>query len=170
MPDDDDLTGALTRVITEMINSRMDIPSTTTLHAPPLPSRGTISPDWFKVVRPPRGAHRRQKPRQYRHMRIIGFAVAMLLFFALGSALTEIGLHGFGFFTFRSQGVGETPATGLNEAQGPGQPDAPGSKVTCAMNSGGTCAGPVLPRVTVPVHSQSHRWGKRKDATWLPYS
>jgi hypothetical protein len=52
-------------------------------------------------------------------------ATAALLFFALTAATTEVALHGFAFFVFRSAGTGETPSTGLQENQGPGQPDAP---------------------------------------------
>jgi hypothetical protein len=88
------------------------------------------------------------KGRQFAAMRLTVIAAGALLLFALISGTTEVALHGFSFFVFRSQGVGATPDSGLNEAQGPGQPDAPGSKVTCAQNSAGTCAGPVLPRVT----------------------
>jgi hypothetical protein len=53
------------------------------------------------------------------------FAAAMVLF-GLTAGSTEIALHGFKFFVFRSAAVGETSGSGLQENQGPGQPDAPG--------------------------------------------
>jgi hypothetical protein len=52
-------------------------------------------------------------------------ATAALFLFAIVSGATEVALHGFSFFVFRSTGVGETGPTGLQEDQGPGQPDAP---------------------------------------------
>ena len=39
---------------------------------------------------------------------------------------SEVALHGFKFFVFRSTGTGETSGSGLQENQGPGQPGAPG--------------------------------------------
>jgi hypothetical protein len=39
-----------------------------------------------------------------------------------------VALHGFRFFVFRSIGAGETGPNGLQEDQGPGQPDAPGAR------------------------------------------
>jgi hypothetical protein len=42
------------------------------------------------------------------------------------SGTTEVFLHGFSFFVFRSAGTGATHG-GLEENQGPGQPDAPGA-------------------------------------------
>jgi len=52
------------------------------------------------------------------------FTAAMVLF-ALTAGGTEVALHGFKFFVFRSAGTGETSGSGLQENQGPGQPDAP---------------------------------------------
>jgi hypothetical protein len=49
-----------------------------------------------------------QRPRQLRAMRIATYATASLLAFAVATGATEIGLHGFKFFTFREAGVGQT--------------------------------------------------------------
>jgi hypothetical protein len=49
-------------------------------------------------------------------------AVVVLFLAGLTSAATEIGLHGFSFFIFRSSGTGATPGNGVPENQGPGQP------------------------------------------------
>jgi hypothetical protein len=73
-----------------------------------------------KPARGPGGA-----PRQLVAARVAAAATAALLFFALTAAATEVSLHGFAFFVFRSAGTGETPGSGLQEEQGPGQPDAP---------------------------------------------
>jgi hypothetical protein len=73
-----------------------------------------------RPARRPQGA-----PRQLVAARVAAAATAALLFFALTAATTEVALHGFAFFVFRSAGTGETPSTGLQENQGPGQPDAP---------------------------------------------
>ncbi len=54
------------------------------------------------------------------------FTAAMILF-ALTAGATEVALHGFKFFVFRATGTGETGPNGLQENQGPGQPDAPGA-------------------------------------------
>jgi hypothetical protein len=64
-------------------------------------------------------------PRQLVAIRVAAVATAALLFFAFAAGVTEVALHGFAFFVFRSAGTGETPASGLQEDQGPGQPDAP---------------------------------------------
>jgi hypothetical protein len=58
-------------------------------------------------------------------IRVVAAATAALFLFAVISGATEVALHGFSFFVFRSTGVGETGPTGLQEDQGPGQPDAP---------------------------------------------
>jgi len=65
------------------------------------------------------------RPRQYSAMRFLVAVVAALMLFAVAAGATEVGLHGFRFFVFRSAGTGATPSSGLNEDQGPGQPDAP---------------------------------------------
>jgi hypothetical protein len=50
-----------------------------------------------------------------------------MVLFAVTAGSTEIALHGFRFFVFRAAGTGSTPDSGLQEDQGPGQPDAPGT-------------------------------------------
>ncbi|HUZ36526.1 MAG TPA: hypothetical protein VMV17_09365 [Streptosporangiaceae bacterium] len=67
------------------------------------------------------------RPRQFRAMRVTTAAFAALFLFAVVAGTTEIALHGFSFFVFRSAGTGSTPGNGLQENQGPGQPDAPGA-------------------------------------------
>jgi hypothetical protein len=60
-------------------------------------------------------------------MRVTVIATAALVLVALASGATEVALHGYRFFVFRSTGTGETGPSGLQEDQGPGQPDAPGA-------------------------------------------
>jgi hypothetical protein len=69
------------------------------------------------------------RPRQYSAMRRVVAVVAALVLLAVVSCATELGLHGFRFFVFRSAGTGATPGGGLKEDQGPGQPDAPSPRV-----------------------------------------
>jgi hypothetical protein len=69
------------------------------------------------------------RPRQYSAMRRVVAVVAALVLLAVVSGATELGLHGFRFFVFRSAGTGATPGGGLKEDQGPGQPDAPSPRV-----------------------------------------
>ncbi len=64
-------------------------------------------------------------PRQLVAFRAAAVATAALLLIALTAGITEVALHGFPFFVFRSAGTGETGSGGLQEDQGPGQPDAP---------------------------------------------
>jgi hypothetical protein len=64
------------------------------------------------------------RPRQLVAIRVAAVATAALFLFALLSGTTEVALHGFRFFVFRSAGTGETGPNGLQEDQGPGQPDA----------------------------------------------
>jgi hypothetical protein len=64
-------------------------------------------------------------PRQLVAIRVATVATAALLLFATTAGTTEFVLHGFAFFVFRSAGTGETGPNGLQEDQGPGQPDAP---------------------------------------------
>jgi hypothetical protein len=53
-------------------------------------------------------------------------AVISLVSIGAVSGTVELFLHGAPFFVFRSQGTGATNV-GLQENQGPGQPDAPGT-------------------------------------------
>jgi hypothetical protein len=64
-------------------------------------------------------------PRQLVAIRVAAAATSALFLFALAAGTTEVALHGFAFFVFRSAGTGETSPHGLQEDQGPGQPDAP---------------------------------------------
>jgi hypothetical protein len=74
---------------------------------------------------PRTGSAPKGQPRQVVAIRVAAAATVALFLFALISGVTEVALHGFPFFVFRSTGVGETGPTGLQEDQGPGQPDAP---------------------------------------------
>jgi hypothetical protein len=49
-----------------------------------------------------------KRPRQSQAMRIATATTAALLLFAVGTGVTEVALHGFQFFVFRSGGTGET--------------------------------------------------------------
>jgi hypothetical protein len=64
-------------------------------------------------------------PRQLVAMRVAAAAAAALFLVPLTAGTAELVMHGFPFFVFRSAGTGETGANGLQEDQGPGQPDAP---------------------------------------------
>jgi hypothetical protein len=68
----------------------------------------------------------RARPRQLVAIRVMATVTAGLVLFAVVSGSVEVALHGFRFFVFRSVGTGETGPNGLQEDQGPGQPDAPG--------------------------------------------
>ena len=57
----------------------------------------------------------------------MGIIVLAMFMFALLAGTSEVALHGFRFFVFRAVGTGETSSNGLQEDQGPGQPDAPGA-------------------------------------------
>ncbi len=68
-----------------------------------------------------------ERPRQLRAARIVVAAFIGLSLLSAATGTTEIFLHGFPFFVFRSAGTGGTPSNGRQEDQGPGQPDAPGA-------------------------------------------
>jgi hypothetical protein len=63
--------------------------------------------------------------RQVGAMRFAVIATSALFLVAVLAGVMEIHLHGFDFFIFRATGTGETGPSGLQENQGPGQPDAP---------------------------------------------
>jgi hypothetical protein len=67
------------------------------------------------------------RSRQTVAIRVTAAATTALVGFAVVTGVTEVVLHGARFFVFRSVGAGETSSSagGLNENQGPGQPDAP---------------------------------------------
>jgi hypothetical protein len=73
-----------------------------------------------RLARRPQGP-----PRQLVAIRVAAAATSALFLFAVAAGTTELALHGFAFFVFRSAGTGETSPHGLQEDQGPGQPDAP---------------------------------------------
>jgi len=64
--------------------------------------------------------------RQATAMRKMVVVFATLFAVAVAGGLAQLGLHGFSFFAFRAAGTGATDNNGLQENQGPGQPDAPG--------------------------------------------
>jgi hypothetical protein len=65
--------------------------------------------------------------RQVAAMRVAVIVTSALFLVSVFAGAAEIYLHGFDFFVFRSVGTGETGRGpgGLQENQGPGQPDAP---------------------------------------------
>jgi hypothetical protein len=94
----------------------------------PTPEPGTRpagKPGSRSAGKPRTGSAPKGQPRQLVAIRVAGVATAVLFLFAVICGATEIALHGFPFFVFRSTGVGETGPSGLQENQGPGQPDAP---------------------------------------------
>lgn len=87
------------------------------------------------------GKHAKHATRQQKAFRLWTALVSVLVVAVLSFGIAETALHGFNFFVFRSQGVGSTPSTGLNEDQGPGQPNANGHH-GCISNAVGTCLSP----------------------------
>lgn len=88
-------------------------------------TRPAARPGTRPAAKPRTGSAPKGQPRQLVAIRVAAVATAVLFLFAVICGATEIALHGFPFFVFRSTGVGETGPTGLQENQGPGQPDAP---------------------------------------------
>jgi hypothetical protein len=89
-----------------------------------LDGAGLVAKPGFRTAGRP--ARRPQgPPRQLVAIRVAAAATSALFLFALAAGTTELALHGFAFFVFRSAGTGETSSHGLQEDQGPGQPDAP---------------------------------------------
>jgi hypothetical protein len=106
--------------------------------AAPRLARPALDPDRPKASRSPSScAPRTEAPsaprevksagRQAAAMRKVAIVFAAIFSVAVMGGLTEIGLHGFSFFVFRSAGTGATDNNGLQENQGPGQPNAPGA-------------------------------------------
>ena len=58
-------------------------------------------------------------------MRKAVIAIAAAVSLALVGGATQLALRGYPFFVFRSAGTGATDNNGLQENQGPGEPDAP---------------------------------------------
>jgi hypothetical protein len=73
------------------------------------------------------GAKPNGKSRQHAAVRVMTIFTAAMVVFALTAGASEVALHGFKFFVFRSTGTGETGPNGGQEDQGPGQPNAPGA-------------------------------------------
>jgi hypothetical protein len=90
-------------------------------------SRAVGRPGTRPAPKPATGPARKleSRPRQLVAIRVAAVATAALFLFACIAGTTEVALHGFRFFVFRSAGTGETGPDGLQEDQGPGQPDAP---------------------------------------------
>jgi hypothetical protein len=112
--------------------------------SPESPVRPASAPDRGPLIRPgtlpkdtPRTA-KAAKPggrsRQIRGARIVVAAFIGMALISTASGTVEILLHGFPFFVFRSAGTGTTPSGGLQEDQGPGQPNAPGSRHHAAQH------------------------------------
>jgi hypothetical protein len=76
-------------------------------------------------ARPAKKAPAGGKGRQAAAFKVAAIATSALFLVPVVAGITEIHLHGFDFFTFRAAGTGETAGSGLQEDQGPGQPDAP---------------------------------------------
>jgi hypothetical protein len=88
-------------------------------------SRPAGKPETRPAAKPTTRSAPKGRPRQLVAIRVATVATAALVLFALIAGTTEVALHGFRFFVFRSAGTGETGPNGLQEDQGPGQPDAP---------------------------------------------
>jgi hypothetical protein len=70
------------------------------------PSTGPKAAPGTRLARRPQGP-----PRQLVAMRVAAAATATLAVFAVTAGTTEVALHGFKFFVFRSAGTGETGGT-----------------------------------------------------------
>lgn len=77
---------------------------------------------------PPARPAAKPQGRQVRAWHKMIAAMVVLFLVGIASAATEVGLHGFSFFAFRNAGAGAGNSRNLNEDQGPGQPDAPGTR------------------------------------------
>jgi hypothetical protein len=88
-------------------------------------NRPAAKPGTGPAAKPATRSAPKGRPRQLVAARVAAVATAALVLFALAAGTTEVARHGFPFFVFRSVGSGETGPNGLQEDQGPGQPDAP---------------------------------------------
>jgi hypothetical protein len=113
--------------------------------APPPATRPTARPAGKPGARPTAKPASGQG-RQVTAMRFAVIATSALFLVAVVAGVAEIKLHGISFFVFRSVGSGETGPGGLQEDQGPGQPDAP--KLTLSHST----ARPIL-RPSITVHT-----------------
>jgi hypothetical protein len=103
------------------IEGRRRRPASVAVRHRPRHARAPESPADQSTATPAR------RPRQHAAMRLTVIVLAALFLAAVISGATEIALHGYSFFVFRSAGTGATPDNGRKENQGPGQPDAPGA-------------------------------------------
>jgi hypothetical protein len=111
--------------------SRPQRDATENLIKPARPARSATRPAARPGISPRRTPAARPaakpKARQVGAWRKMVAALAVLFLVGITSAATEIGLHGFSFFVFRNTGAGAGNPHNLDEDQGPGQPDAPGT-------------------------------------------
>lgn len=93
------------------------------------PARPAAEPGTRPATKPASrpGSKPKPKGRQLGAMRKMAAALVVALTVGLISGATEIALHGFSFFMFRNAGAGAGNSQDLEENQGPGQPDAPGT-------------------------------------------
>jgi hypothetical protein len=83
-----------------------DVASPNTAGLAGQPSIGPKAAPGTRAARSPQGP-----PRQLVAMRVAAAATATLAVFAVTAGTTEVALHGFKFFVFRSAGTGETGGT-----------------------------------------------------------
>jgi hypothetical protein len=88
-------------------------------------ARPATPPDARSAARP--AAQTPARTRQFIAARLMVTVTATLVLLVVVVGSAEVALHGFAFFAFRSAGTGATDDNGLQENQGPGQPDAPGA-------------------------------------------
>jgi hypothetical protein len=81
------------------------------------------------AARPETQPGARPAGRQAAAMRKAVIAITAAVSLALVGGGTQLALRGYQFFVFRSAGTGATDNNGLQENQGPGQPDAPRAHV-----------------------------------------
>jgi hypothetical protein len=99
--------------------------------APKPPTRSAAAPATKPGVSPRRikpdtQAASQTKNRQVSAARKATAALVALTLAGVATGATELVLHGPAFFVFRANGAGASQ-TGLEEDQGPGQPNAPGA-------------------------------------------
>jgi len=91
------------------------------------PAKAPRAPRARPAAQPAARPGAQPKTRQFKAIRLTALGAAALVVFTAVAGSAEIGLHGFKFFVFRAAGTGATNGDGLEENQGPGQPDAPGA-------------------------------------------
>jgi hypothetical protein len=96
-------------------------PATRSVAAPA--TKPGVSP---RRTKPQTQAPGKTKNRQASAARKVTAALVALTLAGIATGATEVVLHGPAFFVFRANGAGASQ-TGLEEDQGPGQPNAPGA-------------------------------------------